>query len=166
MSCSKTDKMRESFYYNSVSIFYIVFYSFSHSHYLVSHVPSFFFYGLSPNMIPWILSLQPIYFFLEITALRGRPEANTLARRTISGNSVFISGNDDAMVSLFYILLIIRDIPCPPLTQRVAKPSSLFSWIKLCSRVTVIFAPVHPIGWPKAIAPPFLFILFLSHFNS
>jgi hypothetical protein len=52
-----------------------------------------------------------------------------------------------------------RAIPMPPLTQRVATPRLAFrfsiSWI----RVTVIRVPVHPMGCPKAIAPPLTFSL-------
>src|SRR6201988_5201167 len=46
-------------------------------------------------------------------------------------------------------------IPIPPLTQRVATPRWVLRFSISCNSVTVILVPVHPIGCPSAIAPPF-----------
>ena len=42
----------------------------------------------------------------------------------------------------------------PPPTQRVAKPNVAFLLIISKSKVIKIRAPLAPIGWPMAIAPP------------
>src|ERR1035437_117048 len=46
-------------------------------------------------------------------------------------------------------------IPMPPLTHRVATPRLGLRFSTSCSSVTVMRVPVHPMGCPIAIAPPF-----------
>src|ERR1035437_7677946 len=46
-------------------------------------------------------------------------------------------------------------IPMPPLTHRVATPRLVLRFSISCSSVTVMRVPVHPMGCPIAIAPPF-----------
>src|ERR1039458_2287567 len=48
-------------------------------------------------------------------------------------------------------------IPMPPLTHSVATPRFVLRFSISCSRVTVMRVPVHPMGCPIAIAPPFTF---------
>lgn len=57
-------------------------------------------------------------------------------------------------------------IPMPPPIQSDATP--FFPPIRLstCMRVTRTLHPDAPIGWPKAIAPPCIFTLLGSIFNS
>src|SRR5262245_32565727 len=55
------------------------------------------------------------------------------------------------------ILSIATAMPMPPLTQSVASPRVARRRSSSCSSVTTIRAPVHPIGWPSAIAPPLTF---------
>ena len=46
--------------------------------------------------------------------------------------------------------------------QSVAHPFFLFCLCNSCIKVTKILAPEAPIGWPRAIAPPFTFTFFWS----
>ena len=55
------------------------------------------------------------------------------------------------------MLSIAIAIPSPPLTHSVASPRRALRRFISCSSVTMMRAPVQPIGWPSAIAPPLTF---------
>ena len=65
-----------------------------------------------------------------------------------------------AIILLFFIYSAstITALASPPPIQRVAKPYFLLLFFKACSKVVKSLAPDAPIGCPKAIAPPFIFI--------
>mmetsp|Transcript_471 Transcript_471/g.842 ORF Transcript_471/g.842 Transcript_471/m.842 type:complete len:385 (-) Transcript_471:73-1227(-) len=53
----------------------------------------------------------------------------------------------------------------PPPSQIANKPYLLFSLSRVLTRVVISFAPVHPRGWPSAIAPPFTLSFLASAFT-
>lgn len=56
-------------------------------------------------------------------------------------------------------LSMIIAIPIPPPIYMVAKPLLRFLRFISCINVTMSLVPVQPIGWPKAIPPPFTLVL-------
>src|SRR5437660_499813 len=57
-------------------------------------------------------------------------------------------------------------MPMPPLTHKVATPRFVLRLSISCSSVTVMRVPVHPMGCPRAIDPPFTLSLSRLKFNS
>ena len=57
-------------------------------------------------------------------------------------------------------------IPMPPPIHNAAQPLLLFCLIISCIKVTNILVPDAPIGWPRAIAPPFTLTISLGIFSS
>src|ERR1043165_3954723 len=47
----------------------------------------------------------------------------------------------------------------PPPRHNAARPRRRLFRFKACNRVTRTRAPLAPIGWPSAIAPPWMFVL-------
>jgi len=62
--------------------------------------------------------------------------------------------------SLSYYLSNSIAIPMPPLMHKVASPRLAFRRFISCNSVVVMRTPVHPIGCPSAMAPPFTFSLY------
>src|SRR2546426_11515234 len=59
-----------------------------------------------------------------------------------------------------------RAIPKPPLMHSVARPRRAFRRSISCTRDVVIRAPVAPIGWPSAMAPPLTLVRVRSNSRS
>ena len=59
----------------------------------------------------------------------------------------------------YMMFSIIPAIPCPPPTQAVTMPYFLLRRFISFVICIVSFAPVHPNGWPNAIAPPLIFTM-------
>lgn len=59
-----------------------------------------------------------------------------------------------------------RAMPIPPPIHRVARAFLAFFLCISCNNVTRMRQPEAPIGWPRAIAPPFMLVLFVSNPSS